>query len=218
MSLKQREEPLLPLDDQDRSSVDAVGRGTTEAFRDIVGRHGDLVHSVLRRLVGDPDLANELAQEAFVKAYEGLEGFRGDSSLRTWLVQIALNLVRDRRRSMRRSPTVVSLDELRERSARDLEPEDERASTEPTRELTRREVVDRIGRELRRLPLEYREAFLLKHVEGMSYDEMAKVTGQSIGCLKVRVHRARAKLRTALADDATKGRGHGRLAGALSRR
>jgi RNA polymerase sigma-70 factor (ECF subfamily) len=208
----------LPLADEDRSTVAAVRRGSTEAFREIVDRHGDFVYSVLRRLVGSPDLADELAQETFVRAYEGLDGFRGESGLRTWLVQIAINLVRDRRRAARRSPQVVSLEELRERSRIDAEPRDERASVEPIGRLAQREVSKRLEQELERLPLEYREAFVLKHVEGLRYEEIARITGQSIGCLKVRTHRARVRLRQALADVAQEGRDHGRLVGTLPRR
>lgn len=208
----------MPFADEDLSTVAAVRRGATEAFRDIVDRHGDLVYSVLRRLVGSPDLADELAQETFVRAYQGLDGFRGEALLRTWLVQIAINLVRDRRRAAGRSPRVVSLDELRERSSDDGEPRDERAMAEPVGRLARREVSSRLQRELERLPLEYREAFVLKHVEGLKYEEIARITGQSIGCLKVRTHRARVRLRQALADVAQEGRGHGRLAGTLPRR
>ena len=205
----------MPLIDADQSTVNAVRRGSTEAFRALVDRHGGVVYSVLRRLAGDPDLADELAQETFVRAFEGLESFRGESLVRTWLVQIAINLVRDRRRAARRSPSVVSLDELRERSGRDAEPRDDRAAVQPIRGLSQRELSARLRQELERLPLEYREAFVLKHVEGLPYGEIARITGQTIGCLKVRVHRSRVRLKQALADVTQEGRSHGRFAGAL---
>ena len=208
----------MPHLDEDRATVAAIRRGSTEAYREIVERHGDLVYSVLRRLVGDPDLADELAQETFVRAYESLDGFRGEARFRTWLVQIAVNLVRDRRRTQRRSPVVVSLEQIRERSRSAVEPRDDRATDEPIRRISLREKTARLERELQRLPHEYREALLLKHVEGLPYDEIARITGDSIGCLKVRVHRARARLRQALADVAREGRDHGRVARTLSRR
>jgi len=208
----------LPLADEDRFTFDAIRGGSIDAFRDFVERHGDVVYSVLRRLVGSPDLAEELAQETFVRAYEGLDGFRGESGFRTWLVQIAINLVRDRRRAARRSPTVVSLEELRARSSSDADPPERRPSVEPIGMLAQREVATRLERELERLPADYREAFVLKHIEGMPYEQIARVTGQSIGCLKVRVHRARARLREALADVAGEEQGHGRIIGTIPRR
>ena len=208
----------MPLADEDRFTFDAIRGGSIDAFREFVERHGDAVYSVLRRLVGSPDLAEELAQETFVRAYEGLDGFRGESGFRTWLVQIAINLVRDRRRAARRSPTVVSLEELRERSSIGADPPDQRPSVEPVGRLAQREVSARLERELERLPVDYREAFVLKHVEGMPYEEIARITGQSVGCLKVRVHRARARLREALADVAREEQGHGRIVGTIPRR
>ena len=208
----------MPLADEDRSTVDAVRRGSTDAFRGFVERHGDVVYAVLRRLVGSPDLAEELAQETFVRAFEGLDGFRGEAGFRTWLVQIAVNLVRDRRRVARRSPTVVSLEELRARSDVDADPPEQRPSVEPIGRLAQREASARLEQELERLPMDYREAFVLKHVEGLPYEEIARITGQSIGCLKVRVHRARARLKQALADVKREEHGHGRVVGTIPRR
>lgn len=208
----------MPLTDDDRSTVSAVRRGATDAFRDLVDRHGDVVYAVLLRLVGVPDLAEELAQETFVRAYEGLDGFRGESGFRTWLVQIAVNLVRDRRRAARRSPKVVSFEELRARSDADADPPEERPSVEPLGRLAQREVSARLEQELERLPMDYREAFVLKHVEGMPYEEIARITGQTVGCLKVRVHRARGRLKRALADDTREEHGHGRVVGTIPRR
>ena len=208
----------MPLADEDRFTFDAIRGGSIDAFREFVERHGDVVYSVLRRLVESPDLAEELAQETFVRAYEGLDGFRGESGFRTWLVQIAINLVRDRRRAARRAPTVVSLEELRARSSSDADPPERRPSVEPIGMLAQREVATRLERELERLPADYREAFVLKHIEGMPYEEIARVTGQSVGCLKVRVHRARARLRESLADVAREEQGHGRIVGTIPRR
>jgi RNA polymerase sigma-70 factor (ECF subfamily) len=208
----------LSLADEDRSTVSAVRRGSTDAFRELVDRHGDVVYAVLRRLVGSPDLAEELAQESFVRAFEGLDGFRGESAFRTWLVQIAVNLVRDRRRTTLRSPTVVSFEELRARSDVDADPPERRPSVEPIGRLAQREVSARLERELERLPIDYREAFVLKHVEGMPYEEIARITGQTIGCLKVRVHRARGRLKKALADVSREEEGHGRVVGTIPRR
>jgi len=208
----------LPLTDEDRIAVEAVRRGSMDRFRDLVDRHGDVVYATLRRLAGSPELAEELAQETFVRAFEHLDEFRGEAGFRTWLVQIAINLVRDRRRRSRRSPAMISLEELRARSRGHDDPPERRPSVEPIARLAQREISARLERELDRLPADYREAFVLKHVEGLSYEEIARVTGQTVGCLKVRVHRARTRLRQALADVGRQEQGHGRVVGTIPRR
>jgi RNA polymerase sigma-70 factor (ECF subfamily) len=218
MSLSHREERPVPLTDEDRIAVEAVRRGSMDRFRDLVDRHGDAVYATLRRLAGSPELAEELAQETFVRAFEHLDEFRGEAGFRTWLVQIALNLVRDRRRRARRSPAVISLEELRARSHGRDDPPEQRPSVEPIARLAQREISARLERELDRLPADYREAFVLKHVEGLPYEEIARVTGQTVGCLKVRVHRARARLRRALADVGRQEQDHGRVVGTIPRR
>jgi RNA polymerase sigma-70 factor (ECF subfamily) len=160
-------------------------------------------------------LAEEIAQEAFVRAYEKISTFSGRARFRTWLVQIGINLVRDRRRTAGRGPKVVSLDELRERGAPASEPADERLLDEPLGSISRKEALARLEQEIERLPQDYREAFVLKHIENLSYSEMAEVTGSSVGSLKVRVHRARVWLRRALLSEPDREVSHGRLARSL---
>jgi RNA polymerase sigma-70 factor (ECF subfamily) len=207
----------LSLNEKDARAIQAVREGDGDAFRALVDRHGGTVYSVLRRLVNDADLAEELAQETFIKAYTGIDGFRGESGVGTWLVQIAINLVRDRRRAEQRTGPVISLDRFGERSGENISPAEQEEKTDPLRRLIRRELVTRLEKEVLRLPDEYREVFVLKHIEGLSYETIAHMTGDSVGTLKVRAHRSRMKLRKRLSS---KGKGteedHGRDPGALS--
>jgi RNA polymerase sigma-70 factor (ECF subfamily) len=189
--------------------IEQVRAGDRDAFRSLVEHHQEAVYSIILRLVRNPDLAEELAQEAFVRAYASLHAFRGASSFRTWVIQIALNLVRDRHRSEGRRPVLVSLDELKHRANR---------ADDPDLNLAHGELSARLERAIGRLPREYREVFLLKHVEGLSYQEIATTTGVSIGALKVRAHRARLRLRESLSDRSTGGWENGRHTGALSGR
>jgi RNA polymerase sigma-70 factor (ECF subfamily) len=208
----------LQPEDEDLQTVRAVQGGDRNAFRALLDRHGDAVYSVLLRLIGDADLAEELAQETFVRAYAALGAFRGDSRVRTWLIQIAVNLVRDRVRSEMRRPVIVSIDQ-REPSAidsRDSLVDDPR--TDPVRALEQEEIASRLERELARLPVEYREVFLLKHVEGLSYEAIARITGDSVGSLKVRAHRSRRLLRERLAAAPEAEVEDGRDRSAISRR
>jgi RNA polymerase sigma-70 factor (ECF subfamily) len=188
------------VEDADAAVVRAVQAGDVEAYRVLIERHQGRVLSVLRHALRDDQKAEELAEEAFVKAFLGLKRFRGEARFGTWLLQIALHAVRDRRRSERRS-RATSLDELLE-SAGGLAPRDDLAlladrspAADPADALDRADVARRLESGLARLPEEYREVFVLKHVEGLPYEEIATITGDSVGTLKVRAQRARQKLR-----------------------
>ena len=112
--------------------------------------------------------------------------------------------------------SIVSLDSLRDGTARPWDLGTDAA--DPTAGLRRRDLAGRLGRALRRLPADYREAFVLKHVEGVSYETISSMTGVSVGALKVRVHRARTKLREALLAGERESGEDGRHAGSISGR
>jgi RNA polymerase sigma-70 factor (ECF subfamily) len=186
--------------DQDQAAVAAVRSGDTEAFRGLVDRHKSRVYGILLSLVGDDDVAEELAQETFVKAFAGISNFREDASFGTWLVQIAIHGARDHRRRMSRlrKQRVVSLDALREAKRYDLEPADTRRSADPSTGVESREEVALVREAMEQLPQEYREVLALKHFDGWSYEQIAESTGDTVGTLKVRAHRARRMLREGL--------------------
>jgi RNA polymerase sigma-70 factor (ECF subfamily) len=183
--------------DQDQTAVAAVKSGNTEAFRGLVDRHKGRVYGVLLSLVGDADVAEEMAQETFVKAFVGIRDFREDASFGTWVVQIAIHGARDHRRRMKRlrSRRVVSLEALREAQRHDLEPADDRPSADPKAAVESREDIAIVREAMDRLPPEYREVLVLKHFEGWSYEQIAASTGDTVGTLKVRAHRARGLLK-----------------------
>jgi RNA polymerase sigma-70 factor (ECF subfamily) len=180
----------------DEAIVRAVRSGRTEAFADLVDRHKEGVYGVLMRLTADSQVAEELAHETFVRAYQGLKTFRGESRFGTWLTRIAINLARDHVREMRRSRT-VSLDAALEQDPDSLTFA-EQVHGNPLSEVDARDLLERLEGVLQEMPPLYREAFVLHHVEDMPYEDMAAVTGDSVGSLKVRVHRARKLLRERL--------------------
>jgi RNA polymerase sigma-70 factor (ECF subfamily) len=187
--------------DQDEQIVREVQAGRTEAFAELVDRHKEKVYAILLRLVRDPDAAEELTHESFVRAWRGLGGFRGQALFGTWLIQIAIHLARDRIRERRRSRT-VSLDELLEQSADDSVFVDTRSPRDPLAEMSDRDMIERLEAALGDLPLSYREVFVLHHIEDVPYEEIASMTGDSVGSLKVRAHRARKLLKEAISPDA----------------
>lgn len=175
----------------DAQIIAAVLAGDHEAYRHLVERYQDRVFGVLLRLVGDRDVAEDAAQEAFVKAYLSLPRFRGESAFGTWLVQIAIHAARDRVRRRQR------------RWERELVDEDGSVDVpspgpDALVNLVRDEDLDHMLQALQQLPEEYREVLVLKHLEEWSFEEIAQHAQASVGSLKVRAHRARRLLRQAL--------------------
>ncbi len=179
--------------DADLPLVRAAADGDRDAFDELVRRHQLRVYNLVRALTGDPADADELAQETFVRAYLAMRRFRGESAFRTWLYRIAVNVVRSHhaRRAVR-AAVWQQAEETRDDSAPAAACGAE--SFETT--LARREAIDRA---LGSLPEDLRIAVTLRDVEGLDYREIAVVTSVPIGTVESRLHRARLKLRTALA-------------------
>ncbi len=188
--------------DHDAAVVEAVKAGDIDAYRQLVDRHKRKLYGVMIRLVGDPDVAEELAQETFVKAYAGISGFRADSTFGTWLVQIGVHAARDQiRRTQRlRQRRIVSLETYRESHGGDAGPADTRRASDPQSGIESEEARTLVRQALAQLPPEYREILVLKHFEDWPYERIAQATGDSVGTLKVRAHRARRLLRERLTE------------------
>lgn len=186
------------MNPSDEQVIRSVRGGDTEAYRHLVERHRARLYAFLWRILGESQLAEEIAHDTFVKAYLALPGFRGDAKFGTWLFQIGLHTLRDRQRRLSRRRRVISLDEYREANP-SADPPATDVGSDPWRNLEGDERSRRFHEALAGLPGTYREAFVLKHVDGWSYQDIASMTGDSVGTLKVRVHRARGMLRDALA-------------------
>jgi RNA polymerase sigma-70 factor (ECF subfamily) len=186
--------------DNDMSLVRTVQDGHADSFSELVDRHKDRVYGTLMRLTGDPQVAEELAHETFVRAYMGIGGFSGKAKFSTWLLQIAVNLTRDRLRERQRR-RLVSLDELLEQDIDSPALAERRRQFDPLDQLDEHDLLERFERALEDLPPNYREVFVLHHMEGLSYEDIASTTGVSVGSLKVRSHRARKLLKEMLFPD-----------------
>lgn len=185
--------PRLELVPQDDVLLVARTRaGDRDAFRLLVERWQTMVFGLALRMTGNRGLAEDLAQETFLRAYQRIGEFEGASRFSTWLYAIARNLVLDDRK--RKRVPLADGGELP-----DL------ASGDPTPEDTARETQARTRLEVRllALPVSQREAFILRHVEGLEYDEIAARCGTTVNNAKVRVHRAREALERMMrgADD-----------------
>ncbi len=170
--------------------------GTFEA---LVHAHADRCHSIALRLTGNPHDAEEVAQDALVRAYRALAGYDTDRirelRIRPWLVTIVLNLCRNRARSRHRNPP-TPLDPLVDAGREPAAGLD----TDPAGLAVAGAARDRLAAHLAALPERYRVPVVLRHVDDLSYAELAAVLGRPEGTLKAQVHRGLALLRASLAD------------------
>ncbi len=188
----------------DEEAIDRVLAGDREAFAVLVDRHGSRVHGAILRMIGDPEAAKDLAQETLLKAYARLGSFRRGSAFYTWLYAIALNQVRTefRRRRSVKGQAMLPLDAAGPSGG---DPDGRPGSREPAspgpgpaEEASRLDEAARVQRALARLDEEYREAVVLRDLEGLSYEEIAEATGVPPGTVRSRIHRGRAALREIL--------------------
>jgi RNA polymerase sigma-70 factor, ECF subfamily len=169
--------------------VARVRAGDEEAFRLIFERYSRPLLGFIFDMVGDRNVAEDLAQETFVRAFRGLAGLRDESKLSTWLFQIAKNVARESLRERRRAGASVELDD--EEVFFELH---DRGPT-PAGQLLDKELSVVIRRALMRLDEDKRLVFTLKVLQHRSYEEIAEITGFSVGKLKTDLHRARAEMR-----------------------
>lgn len=183
----------------DEALVRQVLDGDTEAFAELVRRYQDRVFNFSLRFTGNASDAEEIVQEAFLKAYRNLSRFRGDAKFSTWLFQIAKNLCinrfhRARRRMAHRQIRVD--EEPAEGEAAPLQLESEDPS--PQEEALRHELRDKLEAAITELDPHYRAALVLRDVEGLDYADIAEVLSVPVGTVKSRIHRARLELQQML--------------------
>jgi RNA polymerase sigma-70 factor (ECF subfamily) len=166
----------------DRRAVERSLAGDRDAFAEVVVRHGPSVHALCLRMVRTAAVAEELAQETFARGFAALASFRQDAQLRHWLLRIAVNLCRDHLKAGERREGMLEDDVLH--SPVDPAPDPERLAAG-------RQGLRALEKAVGRLPEKYREAFLLKHVEDLSYEEIQAIVGGQVPQLKDRVFRAR---------------------------
>ena len=171
------------------------GRGSPEArFAALVQPHYDVLYRVAYRFTRSVHDAEDLAQETFLSAFKALSTFRADSKFSTWLYRIASNKCKDwlRVKHPGQAQQDVDVEEML-----DVHVAEERT---PEQLLSQQQVALELERAIQRLPPLYREAFILKHVEGLSYEEMQEILGVNGDTLKMRVYKGRVQLSRELAE------------------
>lgn len=174
----------------DAEILGRLRRGDEEAFEELVAAHRRDLYRLAYRLTGSPDEADDVTQETFLRAYRSLRSFRGEATLRTWLMRIAVNLSLNLMQSAgvaRRHPGPV------EGTAPPVEPAGER-------NLVERERQERLGPAIRALPPRQRMTLILRVSEGLKFREIARMMGCSTGAAKANFFHAVAALRRGMKD------------------
>jgi RNA polymerase sigma-70 factor (ECF subfamily) len=177
--------------------IERLRAGEAAAFDHLVAERSGDVYALLYRLTEDPEEARDLTQETFLRAFQNISRFRGDADLKTWLYRIAINQARNRWRwwRRRRRDVTVSLDAQDGQREQPLSANLRAAGNNPEQETLARERETSLRAALRSLSRSYREAVILRDVEGLSYEEIAATLEISIGTVKSRLSRGRLELR-----------------------
>ena len=176
-----------------------VLEGDVNAFEDLVTEHEKGVYAIAQRMTGNAEDAADMTQETFIKAYNSLSSFRGDSKFSVWLYRIATNVCLDFLRSRSRKPTVSPSVEDDDGEETQMDIADE--SQSPEQLLERGLTRDAVRRGLKSLSPEYRQILLLREIQGLSYEEIAEALVLEVGTVKSRIFRARKRLCAFLLED-----------------
>jgi RNA polymerase sigma-70 factor (ECF subfamily) len=172
--------------DPDQPLVRAALAGDLRAFERLVERHRDVVFRVIARLLDDDAEAEDLTQDTFLRAFHRLERYRGDAPFRSWLLRIAHNT----------AVTYVTQSGRVAAHPVDVAGEEAAGTAEagsPAEQLERRERRERLDKKLKGLGRAHRTVLVLRDIEGLSYEEIARITASPVGSVKGRLHRARSE-------------------------
>jgi RNA polymerase sigma-70 factor, ECF subfamily len=179
----------MTQDDSDQQLVERVQAGDKAAFDLLVRKYQHRVLKLVSRFVPDAAEAEDVAQEAFIKAYRALASFRGDGAFYTWLYRIAINTAKNALVSNRRRPVDFDLD------LQDPEQYDRHARLKdgdtPEGVLLTEEIRNVVERAMEQLPEDLRTAIVLRELEGLSYEEIAEAMDCPVGTVRSRIFRAR---------------------------
>jgi RNA polymerase sigma-70 factor (ECF subfamily) len=174
----------------DQQLVERAQRGDKKAFELLVAKYQRKLARLLSRFIRDPAEVEDVAQEAFIKAYRALPSFRGESAFYTWLYRIGINTAKNYLVAMgRRAPTTTEFDS---EDAENFEDGDQlRDVNTPENELMSKQIAQTVNDTMEALPEELRTAIVLREIDGLSYEEIATVMNCPIGTVRSRIFRAR---------------------------
>jgi RNA polymerase sigma-70 factor (ECF subfamily) len=174
---------------RDQQLVERVQRGDKGAFNDLVLLYQQRIVKLIMRYVYDPVEAQDVAQEAFLKAYRALPGFRGESAFYTWLYRIAINTAKNHLVAQQRRPVDYQID-MQDPDQYEIHPRLRDEAT-PERMALQEELRVTVEQAIGELPEELRTAILLREIDGLSYEEIAAAMQCPVGTVRSRIFRAR---------------------------
>jgi RNA polymerase sigma-70 factor (ECF subfamily) len=174
----------------DQQLVQRAQRGDKKAFELLVAKYQRKLARLLSRFIRDPAEVEDVAQEAFIKAYRALPSFRGESAFYTWLYRIGINTAKNYLVALgRRAPTTTEFDS---EDAENFEDGDQLRDVDtPENELMSKQIAQTVNDTMDALPEELRTAIVLREIDGLSYEEIATVMNCPIGTVRSRIFRAR---------------------------
>lgn len=178
----------------ERELIHRAGRGDAYAFEQLMAAHENKMYAVALRMCGNREDAQDCLQEAMIRVYRAISGFKGQSSFSTWVYRITMNSCLDELRR-RKSRTATSLDAMLENG---FMPSDE--GDTPEQSSLRAEQRRAMEKAIANLPEDMRSAIVLRDIQGCSYDEIARVLDTNVGTIKSRISRGREKLRSVLME------------------
>jgi RNA polymerase sigma-70 factor (ECF subfamily) len=189
----------MPVSDEEL--VERSIAGDTESFNQLIVRWERPIYALAYRQIGREEDARDVVQDAFLRAFRALPGFKGQAKFSSWLYRITLNLCRDWLRRQRRAPFVETPDGI---DIGDLTPADTGAVSESIEDLVaRKNLSQHVARAMRRLPEEQRSAILLKEYHGLTFQEIAELQGCPLSTVKTRLYQGLTVLRRELERNGT---------------
>jgi len=170
--------------------------GNTQIFSRLINNYKNMVYNLAYRMSSSPHEAEDISQEAFMRAYQSLARFNPSYKFSTWLYQITLNIIRDRFK--KKELNYVSLDTPIETDDSEFFPQPADSTNNPEQIMAQKEDFQVIQKAILSLPLKYREVLVLRHLQDLSYIEIANILKLPQGTVKVRLYRAREQLRKIL--------------------
>ncbi len=180
----------------DLKIIESCLLGNTQAFSQLIDSYKNMVYNLSYRMSNNPHEAEDISQEAFLRAFQSLAHFNPSYKFSTWLYQITLNIIRDRFK--KKELNYVSLDTPVETDDSEFYPQPADFTNNPEQIIDQQEKTQAIQQAILSLPLKYREVIVLRHLQDLSYIEIANILKLPAGTVKVRLYRAREQLKKIL--------------------
>jgi len=183
----------------DLKIIESCLLGNTQMFSRLIDNYKNMVYNLAYRMSNNSHEAEDISQEAFMRAYQSLARFNSSYKFSTWLYQITLNIIRDKYK--KKEINYVSLDTPIETDDSEFYPQPADLTNNPEQIITQQEDARAVQQAINSLSLKYREVLVLRHLQDLSYIEIANILKLPAGTVKIRLYRAREQLRKILIDN-----------------